>query len=216
MKRGPRRSRLSGQCAKCRNIYPETNKYFHECRRRGRIELRSVCKVCWNAGTRNYQKDNVDAVRAYNKARAKTPEYQVIRRAAWRKYHAKPEYREIDREQYRRTVSTPEGRERIRVKVRRRRARIKGSDRHHTASDVQCALEVQSGLCFYCHINISENYTVDHLIPLARGGSDGPENIVVACASCNFHKADRTPGEFASGITHRRRAWPNVLPELHS
>ncbi|WP_371930116.1 HNH endonuclease [Bradyrhizobium sp. CCGUVB1N3] len=71
---------------------------------------------------------------------------------------------------------------------------------------------MQDGHCFYCAADLSATaWTVDHLIPLIRGGSDGPENIVVACPSCNFRKADRTPEEFAAGISHRRKMWRKGL-----
>lgn len=36
---------------------------------------------------------------------------------------------------------------------------------------------------------------LDHVIPLARGGSHSPENIRVACAPCNLSKRDRARGE---------------------
>jgi 5-methylcytosine-specific restriction endonuclease McrA len=201
------RRRPQGQCSHCGNVYPETNEFFHEHRRRGRVELRSYCKDCFNKQTADYQKHNAEAVRAYQRKRTATPHYRAILRAAWQRFHAKPEYKEIDRAQYRRTVSTPEGREKVRVKVRRRRARLKGAMRHHTANDVRVSIEVQQGRCFYCEADVPIKYTVDHLIPLVRGGSDGPENIVIACASCNFRKADKTPEEFAAGIKHRRLMW---------
>ena len=201
------RTRPPGQCTKCGNVYPETDEYFHPLRRRGRVELRSVCKACISKYDHEYGKRNADAISAYNKARAQTPHHREIMRAAWRRYRAKPEYKEIDREQYRRTVSTPEGREKIRTKCRRRRARIRGSTKHHTAQDVMVALEVQGNLCFYCQVDIADKYTVDHLTPLIRGGSDGPENIVIACPNCNFRKSDKTPQEFADGIKHERKQY---------
>jgi 5-methylcytosine-specific restriction endonuclease McrA len=135
------------------------------------------------------------------------PNYREYMREAWRRFHAKPDAREKDRALYRKIVATPEGREKIRVKIRSRRARVRGAAGHHTAEDVRIAIEVQQGRCFYCEGDVSAKYTVDHLIPLVRGGSDGPENIVIACPSCNFRKADKTPEEFAAGIKHRRLKW---------
>ncbi|KAG2494853.1 hypothetical protein HYH03_007093 [Edaphochlamys debaryana] len=35
--------------------------------------------------------------------------------------------------------------------------------------------------------------TVDHVIPVARGGPDHPSNMVVSCFPCNAKKADRMP-----------------------
>jgi 5-methylcytosine-specific restriction endonuclease McrA len=37
--------------------------------------------------------------------------------------------------------------------------------------------------------------TVDHVVPLSRGGEDTWENLVCACVECNNRKGDRTPEE---------------------
>lgn len=202
-----RKPRPAGQCTKCKKIYPETEEFFNRVVRRGRIELKTTCKTCSAATVREWAKKNAAAVLAYDRMRRQRPHHRAMLRKAWQKFHAKPEYREKDRAQYRKTVSTLKGREKIRAKVRRRRARANGSTHHHTSEDVLIAMGVQQNLCFYCQADVSIKYTVDHLTPLVRGGSDGPENIVIACASCNFHKADRTPEEFAAQMKHERKQW---------
>lgn len=35
--------------------------------------------------------------------------------------------------------------------------------------------------------------TIDHLLPVSRGGSDLYANLVAACQPCNLRKRDRTP-----------------------
>lgn len=46
--------------------------------------------------------------------------------------------------------------------------------------------------CFYCKVQLSElTITVDHRIPLSRGGSNWPSNLVPACKSCNCKKGAR-------------------------
>jgi 5-methylcytosine-specific restriction endonuclease McrA len=47
-------------------------------------------------------------------------------------------------------------------------------------------------ICFWCG---SEANTCDHVIPVARGGSDDPDNLVAACKRCNFSRQDRLPEE---------------------
>ena len=39
--------------------------------------------------------------------------------------------------------------------------------------------------------------TVDHVVPISRGGEDTWENLVCACVVCNNRKSDRTPEEAA-------------------
>jgi 5-methylcytosine-specific restriction endonuclease McrA len=47
--------------------------------------------------------------------------------------------------------------------------------------------------CFWCGMDAD---TVDHVIPVAKGGTDDPENLVAACRKCNFAKQDKLPDEF--------------------
>ncbi len=46
--------------------------------------------------------------------------------------------------------------------------------------------------CFWCGEDAN---TCDHVIPVARGGSDDPDNLVAACKRCNFSRQDRLPEE---------------------
>lgn len=50
------------------------------------------------------------------------------------------------------------------------------------------------GPCAYC--GAMGEMTVDHVVPLTRGGGNDPENLAHACASCNASKGDRTPDEW--------------------
>lgn len=43
----------------------------------------------------------------------------------------------------------------------------------------------QDGLCYWCGEELGDTYTADHLLPRRLGGYDNPENIVLACRSCN-------------------------------
>ena len=48
--------------------------------------------------------------------------------------------------------------------------------------------------CMWC--GTTENITLDHLIPLARGGEHSVGNLVAACRSCNSSKGNKLPIEF--------------------
>ncbi|MDQ6893450.1 MAG: HNH endonuclease [Acidobacteriota bacterium] len=50
--------------------------------------------------------------------------------------------------------------------------------------------------CQYCgHKFPSADLSLDHVIPLSRGGTSNWENVVCACLSCNVRKGNRTPHE---------------------
>ncbi|MFH2112719.1 MAG: HNH endonuclease, partial [Candidatus Bathyarchaeota archaeon] len=50
------------------------------------------------------------------------------------------------------------------------------------------------GSCIYC--GSREKLTVDHMIPLSRGGLDHPDNAVMVCGQCNSSKGDKRLYEF--------------------
>lgn len=53
--------------------------------------------------------------------------------------------------------------------------------------------------CVYCATHLDQSTaTLDHVVPLARGGAHDPGNLVVACGLCNRLKGDLFPFEFFS------------------
>jgi 5-methylcytosine-specific restriction endonuclease McrA len=51
---------------------------------------------------------------------------------------------------------------------------------------------------------------VDHLFPLARGGTDVLANVVPCCRRCNAEKSDMTLDEWRAWRIERGRPWPPV------
>ena len=77
-----------------------------------------------------------------------------------------------------------------------RRARELHAAGSFTAADVSKILSAQNHRCFYCGTDITEHPSVDHYIPLARGGSNWPSNLVGACTDCNTRKGMMLPEDF--------------------
>lgn len=77
-----------------------------------------------------------------------------------------------------------------------RRARKRGSGEHFTAADIANLYALQLGECVYCGVDLSDNFEVDHIVPLARGGSNDSENIQLLCPACNRRKHAKTHDEF--------------------
>lgn len=56
--------------------------------------------------------------------------------------------------------------------------------------------KVQEGVCHYCGGKFKpEEITMDHIVPVSRGGKSGKGNIVAACKTCNSQKKYYTPAE---------------------
>jgi 5-methylcytosine-specific restriction protein A len=56
--------------------------------------------------------------------------------------------------------------------------------------------QTRKGVCSFCHHMVgADNLTMDHIVPLARGGKSTRGNVVPACQACNRYKKLSTPVE---------------------
>lgn len=54
------------------------------------------------------------------------------------------------------------------------------------------------GACYFCGKKVlPRELTMDHIVPLIRGGKSGKGNIVPACKDCNNRKKHMLPVEWA-------------------
>ena len=55
---------------------------------------------------------------------------------------------------------------------------------------------IQKGICAYCERKVgSRELTLDHVVPVARGGKSAKGNVVAACKECNNRKKLMTPAD---------------------
>lgn len=58
-----------------------------------------------------------------------------------------------------------------------------------------------SNICYYCGAEISgRNKTIDHKIPISKGGTNAIENLCVCCRKCNSAKNDKTEAEYLAEV----------------
>lgn len=61
------------------------------------------------------------------------------------------------------------------------------------------------GVCYYCGGSFSKDaLTMDHVVPLARGGVSTKTNCVVACKECNNKKKYLLPMEWEEYLGRHR------------
>lgn len=54
--------------------------------------------------------------------------------------------------------------------------------------------QLVKGICYYCeHKFITDELTMDHKVPLSKGGKSTKGNVAVCCKNCNNAKKNRTP-----------------------
>lgn len=73
--------------------------------------------------------------------------------------------------------------------VRRERAKVREAKKSRWWQQ-----KTADGLCYYCKKKFAfKDLTLDHIVPLARGGTTSPGNVVPACKECNKQKSVDTP-----------------------
>lgn len=137
--------------------------------KRGRLGRASYCRPCESEYRR--QLTTKSGGRAY--ARRKTQEYRDRNRERWRFLH--------------------------RCNMQRRRAIKASADTGLVTKEVLLAIYETDACHYCCRLTERVDRTCDHVIPLTRGGLHHPDNLVMACGSCNSSKGDRTPEEWRSG-----------------
>ncbi len=57
--------------------------------------------------------------------------------------------------------------------------------------------KLQAGVCYYCNQEVGrDQLTMDHVVPISRGGKSKKGNIVAACKECNNRKKYLLPVEW--------------------
>lgn len=58
--------------------------------------------------------------------------------------------------------------------------------------------QLGQGICYHCGNKFKpEELTMDHLVPIVRGGKSDKKNCVVSCKECNTKKGYKTRAEMA-------------------
>ncbi len=67
--------------------------------------------------------------------------------------------------------------------------------------------KLSAGLCHYCGRQVeARQLTMDHVVPLVRGGRSTRGNVVPACKSCNTKKQLLLPVEWEEYLRRLERA----------
>lgn len=108
----------------------------------------------------------------------------------------KNEYRKTQRKRF--AQNNPEkARLNYRINSHKRRALLKGVLRQtYSKQDLSKKLDLFNCKCAYCCVDLDDKYTWDHVIPIAKGGSDAIDNLVPACSDCNLNKNAKNPLEW--------------------
>ena len=65
--------------------------------------------------------------------------------------------------------------------------------------------KLAKGVCYYCDRSVTpQDLTMDHIVPVARGGKTTKGNLVTACKECNNAKKQLLPMEWENYMNKER------------
>lgn len=166
-------------CSKCKQAKDTTEFGIH---RRTLDGLYSQCLPCHRLAraaqrVRRAEKIKLEQKANYLKNREKRIAYANSR-----------VYADIERHKKYNAISKKRNHVRIAADARRRNARKRENGIFKISKKE--LLKLSKTPCFYC--GSKERLTVDHVIAIARGGTDSIGNLVSACKSCNSQKRQLT------------------------
>lgn len=164
------------------------------------------CLVCWRGDGKRYRTLNPTKMRASEKAwKLKNPEkYKAKRKRAYDKNRVamlashkrwRDENPIISRASSKNWKQ--QNPDRHCTNGRNYRSRLRGADGSHTTNEIKALFTKQRGKCVHCHKSLRNGYHVDHIVPLAGGGTNWITNIQLLCGPCNVRKGATDPIEFA-------------------
>lgn len=142
-----------------------------------------------------YRKKNKEAIKktkakrqAANKKRLNeiSRNYRATNRGATAKRSSDWYFKNSARVKARVMVWYRSNRDKVRTYSRRRRARERGAPGDHNNTDIETVLSILGTSCLAC--GAASNIAIDHVIPLAKRGGNGPLNLQPLCVSCNSSK----------------------------
>lgn len=147
---------------------------------------KTKCHSCYQEYHKNYQRKYRESNREKESARSREL-YQINKshilerkRKSYRKNRAANIARKLAWQK-----ANPEL---CRLSSQKRRAKQKQNGVFEVT--IKEAQKLLSGSCFYCNQS-SKNLTLDHIIPIAKGGRHSIGNLVAACKPCNSSKNDK-------------------------
>ena len=147
---------------------------------------------------RTWKKENPERVKASNsRSYVKHKDERLAAGKRWRQNHL--EYYRVRALDFYRKNST-ESKLRNHERRTRRRALLVDAGSFSVA-EWRAKVRSCENKCYYCHVRLTRrSETVDHMIPISRGGSNTVENVVPACLRCNLRKNRLTAEEFQARL----------------
>jgi 5-methylcytosine-specific restriction endonuclease McrA len=190
-------------CPSCKVRKPLSEYYPNIAREHG---VNSYCRECDKAYRAQDRKDKPAKYRGYYDAyygeggKERALAYSNANRDKVRANGKTSYFKHVDEYKARRRQHYIENKPTYKVRWQRRRALEKMAEGYHTTADLNELYELTDGRCGYCGVpvfwEVDRDVHIDHMLPISRGGSNWPDNLCIACETCNTSKHDKTPDEW--------------------
>lgn len=183
---------LAKVCSKCQEE-KTLNKFYKQ--ERGKYGVRANCKDCQDKAIKPIRKAQTQRLyqRRKDEILAKQREYRRSEAGQANRRQTKLKYRNQNTEQIRLYQKAyrgaPENRTKLVVHRQRREALRRGAEGTYTADEWRALCDHYGNKCLAC--GEPKPLTVDHVIPLSKGGSNDISNLQPLCGSCNSIKRDK-------------------------
>lgn len=204
-------------CSKCGENKPFSD--FHK-RKSAKDGLKSSCKICRNRDNATYREANPDKVKAslvkykernLDRVKQKLKDWRAANLEKARERSSKWYFANKDRAKAMSAERYKNNKERAKEKAHARylsdpsQYKIRNHKRRATLLRVGGKLSIgleqklyalQKGKCACCKRPLGDKYHMDHIMPLALGGSNTDDNIQLLRAQCNNQKYMKHPVDF--------------------
>ena len=184
-------------CSHCKRGFPVA--YYY---RRANGYHIAECKECFNSRMKAYHKTpkgyevKTEASRKYHRNVDNPRRREFSKTPEGKAYHRMRNQTTAHIEQQRRYKRSELGRKQSAINESRRRSRIRNAVGDFTLLEWEALQIEHNHTCAYCGRD-DVGMTIDHVVPISRGGEHSIDNIVPACEVCNSSKNNRLIDEWA-------------------
>jgi len=169
-----------------------------------KVKGRHICRICYNFLSEIYYQSHREQCKSY-------VDPQRAREDAHRWYQNHTEEAKANAKRWRRNNPDKANAcvkrwrdnnpEKVKLLWKFRNYRKHNAEGRFTLEEWNAKLEEYNYRCAYCGCELnSDTITIDHQIPLFRGGTNYIDNLVPACRSCNSKKHTKTAEEFMATL----------------
>ena len=180
-------------------------RYCKNCKCSTERKSNGRCKPCATAYLYKWRTENPEKFRSIqnvwdgkNKERLKEAAHALYEKNKVEKIAYSKEYYESNKEQVSRRKAEWQrnNKESVKLSFHKRRARKLAAGGSLSKGLEQQLFVLQRGKCACCGLPLGDNYHLDHIMPLALGGTNTDDNIQLLRQRCNNQKHTKHPVDF--------------------